>query len=222
MPLPSKARYTIHDAARYISKATGEVVTQSQVIDWGTQGLYGLYLLTHDCHVRYEEAADVVEISGTLVKFHPNATQAATLESGYSIQIDSGLHDGRKVIFMKSPMEHYRDRFGIKEKPADFNVTSTVLLGTELDAFISSIPQPVQANGGGARWPAHETKNLTALRLAAVKFWSNYHPNDPATAPTNGAVSEWLVKEHDLSPTLAGAMATILRADQLKTGPRPK
>jgi hypothetical protein len=91
------------------------------------------------------------------------------------------------------------------------------------DLELTKTVTPVDdAKLAGARWPAHETKNLTALRLAAVKWWTNYSPNDPTTAPKNEVVIEWLIKAHDLSPTLAGAMATILRADKLKTGPRPR
>lgn len=74
----------------------------------------------------------------------------------------------------------------------------------------------------GARWPRHETKNLNALRLAAVKFWTNYDPQDPGTAPTNDTVVEWLKNEHGVSTSTAEAMATILRADGLKSGPRSR
>lgn len=74
----------------------------------------------------------------------------------------------------------------------------------------------------GARWPRHETKNLIALRMAAVKFWANYDPQDPGTAPTNAAVVEWLQEEHGIRTSTAEGMATILRADGLKAGPRPK
>jgi hypothetical protein len=87
--------------------------------------------------------------------------------------------------------------------------------------------QTAQATAGdskliGARWPAHETNALTALRLATVKFWANYDPIDSNTAPFNEDVAEWLVKEHHISATLANSMATISRADGLKKGPRPK
>lgn len=73
-----------------------------------------------------------------------------------------------------------------------------------------------------APWPKHETEKLRALRTAAVRFWSNYDPNDPTTAPKNEAVIEWLETEYKglISSTLANYMATILRADGLKTGPR--
>lgn len=73
---------------------------------------------------------------------------------------------------------------------------------------------------GGPRWPSHDTKKLTALRLAAVKFWSNYDPTQPETAPKNEAVIEWLQKEHSIGATPAAEMASILRPEALRTGPR--
>lgn len=82
--------------------------------------------------------------------------------------------------------------------------------------------KPANGSTHGARWPRHDTQQLTALRLAAVKFWSNFDPRDPETAPTNAAVVEWLQSEQNISRSSAEAMATILRADGLKSGPRPR
>jgi hypothetical protein len=68
-------------------------------------------------------------------------------------------------------------------------------------------------------WGNHNTKLLTKLSEAAIKFWSLYDPTQPDTAPKNEEVSDWLIKE-GASKTLAEAMATILRADGLRTGRR--
>ncbi len=74
----------------------------------------------------------------------------------------------------------------------------------------------------GNQWPwgAHETKLLRQLALAAEKWWKNYDPSQPDTAPTNEAVSEWLQSEQGVSKSLADRFATILRADDLPSGPR--
>ena len=146
MPLPKKNHYDIYEAARYIGSATGEKVSTSQIFDWGTQGHYGLYLLD-DCHVKYEGTADVVELLGAEVKFYPNGKQVQTLELGYSIAIDCGWHEGRKVIFMKSPKQLRPHEYRATESPANFNSTSVILRGSELEAFVASLAKVPSTNG---------------------------------------------------------------------------
>lgn len=68
-------------------------------------------------------------------------------------------------------------------------------------------------------WGNYETENLRRLSAAAQKFWKLYDPSDPSTAPTNKDVGEWL-RAQGVSNRIADAMATILRADGLPTGPR--
>ena len=68
-------------------------------------------------------------------------------------------------------------------------------------------------------WGDHETKLLQQLHYAANKFWKNYDPNDPSTAPTSKTVEDGL-KELGVATRVAQIMAQILRADDLKTGPR--
>ncbi len=71
----------------------------------------------------------------------------------------------------------------------------------------------------GWPWGNYETELLQKLALAANRFWKNYDPTDPTTAPTNQAVIEWL-KAQGVASRTAEVMATILRADGLPTGPR--
>lgn len=68
-------------------------------------------------------------------------------------------------------------------------------------------------------WGTYETESLRKLAAAANRFWRNYDPRDPGTAPTNKDVSDWLV-ENGVANRTAEIMATILRADGLPTGPR--
>ncbi len=72
-----------------------------------------------------------------------------------------------------------------------------------------------------SRWPwgQHETELLRQLAAASQKFWSNYDPADPSTAPTNQQISDWL-EAKGVSNRVAEIMAQILRADGLPTGPR--
>lgn len=69
-------------------------------------------------------------------------------------------------------------------------------------------------------WGTYETDLLRKLAFAAKRFWQNYDPKDPSTAPTNNDVTDWLISEHDVARRTAEVMATILRADRLPSGPR--
>lgn len=68
-------------------------------------------------------------------------------------------------------------------------------------------------------WGRYETDLLRKLAEAAHKFWNNFDPSDPTTAPTNQQVIDWL-KGQGVSDRTAEIMATLLRADGLPTGPR--
>ncbi len=89
----------------------------------------------------------------------------------------------------------------------------------------SILPQgtaPTDANMDASRWPwgRHHTEALGHLEAAACRFWKLYDPVDPSTAPTNNMVSDWLHEERRVSKDKAKAIASILRADGLATGPR--
>lgn len=219
MTLPPKAWYTLNEGASHIAAAAGKPVTVSQVIDWGAQKKYGLYL-QKKCSIKYERGTRIVEINGDGVKIFPNAHQAVALVNGNLIQVDCGEHLGQKCLLMSQASHSRRAPTEWVQKPVSFDSTSVLLRGEELSTFVASLPRPAPTYEVGARWPAHETKALTALRLAAVKWWAQYDPSQPDTAPTNETVTAWLVAEHGVSATLASSMATILRADDLKLGPR--
>ncbi len=74
----------------------------------------------------------------------------------------------------------------------------------------------------GAVWPwgTHETSLLRHLGAAADRWWKLYDPERPDTAPTNKEVVDWLTNERGVTENIAKAIATILRADGLRTGPR--
>lgn len=81
--------------------------------------------------------------------------------------------------------------------------------------------QPEAMTFSNMNWPwgRHETDSLRKMAAAAHKFWKNYDPSDPTTAPTNKQVAEWL-KAQEVADRTAEVMASILRADGLATGPR--
>lgn len=68
-------------------------------------------------------------------------------------------------------------------------------------------------------WGNYQTKSLQFLALAADKFWKNYDPSDHSTAPKNDTVIAWLEKQ-GVARRKAEVMASLLRADDLPTGPR--
>lgn len=68
-------------------------------------------------------------------------------------------------------------------------------------------------------WGNYETKLLRELAAAAERFWTNYDPADPGTAPTSEQVENWLV-DRKVPMRTAQIMAKILRADGLRPGPR--
>lgn len=80
---------------------------------------------------------------------------------------------------------------------------------------------PRQLTSGAFHWPwgSYQTKDLQILAQAADKFWKNFDPTDYSTAPTNETVIAWL-EENGVSKRKAEVMASMLRADDLPTGPR--
>ena len=91
----------------------------------------------------------------------------------------------------------------------------------DLSASTSEKTGTVNSKAGRWPWGNHHTKLLGHLEAAAKEFWVQYDPaNVKATAPKNDTVINWLVTERDVSHTVAGAMATILRIDGLRVGPR--
>lgn len=69
-------------------------------------------------------------------------------------------------------------------------------------------------------WGDHHTENLGHLEAAAKRFWINYDPDDISTAPTNKEISDWLIESRAVSGKLAENIASILRPEGLRTGPR--
>ncbi|MGN6831100.1 hypothetical protein [Paucibacter sp. M5-1] len=81
--------------------------------------------------------------------------------------------------------------------------------------------------GGPWPWGAHETELLRWLAAAAQRFWVNYNPADHTTAVNSDVVAAWLRQQKTadgkpIAKRVAEAMAQLLRANGLPTGPRRK
>ena len=89
-------------------------------------------------------------------------------------------------------------------------------------AYVFEIDRPARNESLPKAWPwgNHHTENLGHLAAAAKKWWVNYEPSDPSTAPTNETVVEWLKTDRNVSGKMAEAIASMLRLDGLRTGPR--
>ncbi len=81
-------------------------------------------------------------------------------------------------------------------------------------------PEPITLSNMDWPWGRHETHLLRKLAGAAQRFWANYDPSDPTTAPTNQQVIDWLKRQGVAECTAEIMATTILRADDLPMGRR--
>jgi hypothetical protein len=88
-----------------------------------------------------------------------------------------------------------------------------------LKRYAKASPAPRAANGWP--WGQFNTKLLEDLAAAAKEFWATWD-GEQGTAPKTDAVVKWLMDKRGLSQNIASAIATILRADSLPSGPRKK
>jgi hypothetical protein len=86
--------------------------------------------------------------------------------------------------------------------------------------FDRSQSQAIETPSGRWPWGDHHTELLGHLEAAAARYWVNYNPDDATTAPTNKDVAEWLVDKRNVSQKMAESIASMLRPDGLRTGPR--
>jgi hypothetical protein len=93
------------------------------------------------------------------------------------------------------------------------------LIGHETPPEFHWTPQDLE--NGPLLWPwgKYQTTGLRLLAGAANKYWKHYDPGDSSTAPKNAEVEAWLI-EQGISKRRAEVIASLLRADDLRTGPR--
>lgn len=117
----------------------------------------------------------------------------------------------------------------LDERPGDRELNFSPLIPQELreivvDGFSAQLigKQAIAIPSIVGRWPwgSHHTETLGHLEAAARKWWILYDPDDRGTAPTNETVATWLQDERGISKEKARAIASMLRPDDLPTGPR--
>lgn len=130
----------------------------------------------------------------------------------------------REASFTEWYNDKHRSRF--ENQLFERKVIANWLEATGLKSVYGFNPNKPMINEGKTtptRWPwgDHHTEALGYLEAAARRFWgTNYDPTDPTTAPTNAQVADWLKSERGVSGNMAASIASILRADNLRTGPR--
>ena len=116
-------------------------------------------------------------------------------------------------IFSRQEIQCWLDREGL---PHEY-------IFENKDESVNALPAEKDVETVATHWPwgAHHTELLGHLDAAARMFWVNYDPTDAKnTAPKSSTVILWLVEACGVSETMAIAMASLLRADGLKVGPR--
>lgn len=109
------------------------------------------------------------------------------------------------------------------EESSLFQHASIGFRTAELKRFIAEINDAdTEDFNHDSKWPwgSHNTVALDDLVAAAKRFWVSYDPDEVSTAPTNEEVIEWLRKERGTSLDKAKGIASILKADGIRNGPR--
>lgn len=93
--------------------------------------------------------------------------------------------------------------------------------------FLTKKNRPVvRSTSDSTKWPwgTHETNLLRCLEAVAKRWWADYEPDQPNSAPRNVDIDEWI--QADFAPSMTKnmreAVITILRADSAPVGRRPK
>lgn len=130
-------------------------------------------------------------------------------------------NDADSAAIMYGTARHYVPAVAAEWAATRFDAFPAKLLAAVRERVEQGL---VGSTAGKWPWGDHETEYLRLLGQAASKFWTLYDPADATTAPTNDQIEEWLkqqtVRGEPVSARIAGAMATILRADGLPNGPR--
>jgi hypothetical protein len=130
-----------------------------------------------------------------------------------------GLGEENQCYFLSTYLSNpYMDGITL-----DKVISDGVLMPDEVERYEEGgnfIENALSRSFGKWPWGGHSTKMLEALEAAAKKWWVNYDKTDITTAPTNKDVIEWLEEKHGLTRNQASSIASILRPEDLRTGPR--
>lgn len=186
MPLPTKSRYTIAEAAKYIAAAAGEAVNSGQVLDWGVQGSYRLHVAVSYCIVMREGTNEILR--DCLVEIRPSAEQAAKLARGERVSAAHCWRDGEEWQFARQRTGDYS---GLRADTVTFGIAALAVVGRELAAFGASIQAPPIAQTSPA-----DTQPQDAPEPVPVVEAPAREPKAPATGPIFTMKKSAMVKQH--------------------------
>lgn len=144
----------------------------------------------------------------------------ATCEAEYANHIEAAIRSGQLQAL--HPATHLPYRAGELQGR---QLRNSVIAFAELKRWARSLGvaiemesiQPAAKPSTLWPWGNHSTELLDHLRAAGERFWKNFDPTQPDTAPTNAVVVTWLVSR-EVPRRTAEVIATILRANTLPPG----
>lgn len=175
--------------------------------------------------LHYRAALDRAEHDSMMVPFLEDNTtfkeKHTPLFSTELADLLTGYWDGEDEIFLRNWLADKKcSRFDNQMFSRKEIVKWLDAIGMESIYKFDSTSNPLKSKGARWPWGNHHTELLGHLEAAAKRFWTAYDPADSHTANTNDTVSKWLQTERKVSRTMADAIASILRADGLRPGPR--
>ncbi len=92
----------------------------------------------------------------------------------------------------------------------------------DLPDEISNYLKPANPESQRDQTGGYSTPLMEAVFTVVEQFWSTYDPDEPATAPKQAEILEWLLANLDLSKTQARAVDQIARAPERRKGGQTK
>lgn len=169
----------------------------------------------HDDHLDIEKSWPV-ELTSEEMEFLERRSHLYGDESSSVIWInDQEKCDFKNQKFSRSTIVHWLKKMGV---PSAYKFNLTV----EEEDTTTDEEAKTAISESARRWPwgNHQTETLEHLEAAAIEFWVKYQTTkDRKDAPKNQTVVDWLMATHKVSSSMANSIATMLRPQELPTGP---
>ena len=182
----------------------------------------------HDDHLDIEKIWPIELISEEM-EFLERRSHLYEDESSSVIWInDQEKCDFKNQRFSRSTIVHWLKNMGVPSaykfnltmEEKDTNTNTNTNTEAEAEAEAKTV---ISESAGKWPWGNHQTAVLEHLEAAANEFWVKYQVSkDIKDAPKNDTVVEWLVATYKQSNSMANSIATMLRPQEIRTGPKPR